>query len=59
VAFSHDKQLVIITFQKWHLTDYLILHNISVLKPEIAELLLMEYGFTAKFLEQAFDISPR
>ena len=31
----------------------------SILKPEIVELLLSEYGFTAKFLEQAFDISPR
>lgn len=31
----------------------------TVLKPEIVELLLLEYGFTAKFLEQTFDISPR
>jgi hypothetical protein len=43
----------------YSLGNTVYLYYISVLKPEIVELLLLEYGFTAKFLEQTFDISPR
>ena len=38
---------------------FLCILQIAVLKSETVELLLLEYGFTAKFREQAFDISAR